>query len=151
MKAYKLTGEAKISGCLEFIDTILEAGAKFLLFAHHAAVMDAYDSHLTKKKIGFIRIDGKVSPENRHLRVTSFQHDESVKVALLSITACSTGLTLTAASTVVFAELSWTPSIMSQAEDRAHRISQQNSVNVYYLFGPSTVDDIIFRMIDMKT
>jgi hypothetical protein len=35
MTAYRLTGEAKIPGCIEFIDTLLDAGAKFLLFAHH--------------------------------------------------------------------------------------------------------------------
>ena len=104
-----------------------------------------------KKSVGFIRIDGKVSPENRHTRVLSFQYDNSIRVAILSITACSQGITLTAASTVVFAELTWTPSILNQAEDRAHRISQQNSVNVYYLYGPRTVDDIIFNIIDLKT
>ena len=65
--------------------------------------------------------------------------------------ACSQGITLTAASTVVFSELHWTPSLMNQAEDRAHRISQLNSVNVYYLYGPSTLDDMIFKMINQKS
>ena len=69
----------------------------------------------------------------------------------MSIQACSHGLTLTAASTVVFAELSWTPSVMSQAEDRAHRIGQSDSVNVYYLHGAGTLDDHIFKMISSKS
>ena len=72
MTAYKLTGEAKLEGSREFIDTLLEAGAKFLLFAHHQMVLDSYEQHMQKKKVGYIRIDGKVNPEKRHKRVTEF-------------------------------------------------------------------------------
>jgi tryptophan synthase alpha subunit len=43
MTAYRLSGEAKVEGSLEFIDTLLEAGAKFLLFAHHKNILDAYE------------------------------------------------------------------------------------------------------------
>ena len=70
--AYRLTGEAKLSGSIDFIETLLEAGAKFLLFAHHKSVLDGYENHLLKKKIGFVRIDGRVNPEKRHERVTKF-------------------------------------------------------------------------------
>lgn len=113
MKAYSLTGEAKLKGSFEFLDTLLDAGAKFLLFAHHKQILTEYENYLKQKKVEYIRIDGQVSPEKRHERVNRFQHEESVRVAILSITACSQGLTLTAASTVVFGELFWTPSIMS--------------------------------------
>ena len=64
--------------------------------------------------------------------------------------ASSMGFTLTEASTIVFAELTWTPSILNQAEDRAHRIGQKNSVNIYYMLGAGTVDDQIFQIINNK-
>ena len=71
-------------------------------------------------------------------------------MALLSVTAASHGLTLTAATAVVFAEILWTPSQMQQAEDRVHRIGQHSSVNVYYLHAPRTVDDACFRILNEK-
>ena len=85
-------------------------------------MLDEIQKFLTAKKIGHVRIDGKVKAEERHNRVKAFQTESKVRCALLSIMAASQGLTLTAASTIVFAELTWTPSILNQAEDRAHRI-----------------------------
>lgn len=68
----------------------------------------------------------------------------------LSIRAAGVGLTFTAASTVIFAELSWTPGDIIQAEDRAHRIGQVSSVNIYYLLANDTVDDIIWDVVQSK-
>ncbi|KAJ8434665.1 hypothetical protein Cgig2_030051 [Carnegiea gigantea] len=103
-----------------------------------------------KKKIGCIRIDGGTPAESRQALVAEFQEKESIKAAVLSIRAGGVGLTLTAASTVIFAELSWTPGDLIQAEDRAHRIGQVSSVNVYYLIANDTVDDIIWDVVQSK-
>lgn len=81
---------------------------------------------------------------------TKFQNEEDVRVALLGITAASVGLTLTKANLVVFAELHFTPGILQQAEDRAHRIGQQSSVNVHYLLAKGTADDLIWPLIKKK-
>ena len=59
-------------------------------------------------------------------------------------------ITLTAASSVFFAELFWTPGSMLQAEDRVHRIGQLSPVNITYFLGNETVDDIIWPMIQKK-
>ncbi|MEQ2171643.1 hypothetical protein GOODEAATRI_012981, partial [Goodea atripinnis] len=60
------------------------------------------------------------------------------------------GLTFTAASHVVFAELYWNPGHMKQAEDRAHRIGQTSSVNVHYLIAKGTFDTVMWSMLNRK-
>lgn len=149
-KAYRLTGEAKIEGIKLYASYLIDEGQKFLLFVHHKCVMNELEDFLVHKKVGFIRIDGSVKAEERQIRVDKFQKNESVRVALLSITACNSGLTLTEASIVVFGELFFTPAIMNQAEDRAHRIGQKKNVQVKYLIGVNTLDEAIFSALDSK-
>ena len=62
----------------------------------------------------------------------------------------STGLTLTSAQLVLFAELFWNPGILTQAEDRAHRIGQSDSVIVRYLVATGTADDHLWTLISQK-
>ncbi|KAK9934159.1 hypothetical protein M0R45_021312 [Rubus argutus] len=149
-KIYTDSAEAKIPAVLDYLETVTEAGCKFLVFAHHQSMIDAIYQFLLKKQVGCIRIDGSIPTVEREAYVTEFQEKDSVKAAVLSIKAGGVGLTLTAASTVIFAELSWTPGDLIQAEDRAHRIGQMSSVNVYYLLANDTVDDIIWDVVQSK-
>ena len=114
-------------------------------------MLDAIEEEVKKLKVDYIRIDGKVKLEKRQEYVYKYQHDETCLVAILSITACYTGITLTSASTVVFSELHMTPAVMIQAEDRAHRIGQEHEcVNIHYLYGPDTIDEVLFKMLNQK-
>lgn len=149
-KIYTESADAKKPAVIEYLGTVIEAGCKFLIFAHHQPMIDSIHQFLLKKKVGCIRIDGKTPSSSRQALVTEFQEKDDVKAAVLSIKAAGVGLTLTAASTVIFAELSWTPGDIIQAEDRAHRIGQVTSVNVYYLIASDTADDIIWDVVQSK-
>ena len=76
------------------------------MFAHHLPILDEIESYVNRMKLRSIRIDGKVSHERRHQQVQQFQEDPNVKVAILSLTAAGVGLTLTATSNIIFAEVS---------------------------------------------
>ncbi len=147
---WRKTSEIKIGAMCAYIDDLLEADHKMLIFAHHQFVMDALEEHLIKRKTRLIRIDGRTASSGRQALCDAFQSDPAVRAALLSITAASTGLTLTAASCVIFAELYWNPGIIAQAEDRAHRIGQVDSVNVHYLLVKGTMDDCIWPLLRQK-
>jgi len=148
---FRQTAEAKLGAVLDYVEHLLSLNVKFLLFGHHHLVLDAVEEKLTRAHYGHIRIDGHTAPPARANLVTQFQEDESIRVAVLSITAAGTGLTLTAAQTVVFAELFWVPGQMQQAEDRAHRIGQQDCVSVHYLVAKGTLDEVLYRTLERKT
>ncbi|CAE7588107.1 ZRANB3 [Symbiodinium natans] len=148
---FRQTTEAKKAAVLDYVEHLLSLGTKFLIFGHHHLMLDALEEKLQRAHYGYIRIDGRTTASDRPKLVSRFQEEESVRVAVLSITAAGTGLTLTAAQTVVFAELYWVPGQMQQAEDRAHRIGQRDCVSVHYLIAKGTLDDMLYRTLEKKT
>lgn len=148
---YKSTAFCKLNGVIAYINDLIESNVKFLVFAHHQFMLDEIEKAVKNKDVGHIRIDGNVCSNKRFEMVKRFQNEDECKVAILSIGAAGTGITLTKASLVVFAELTWTPAVMIQCEDRAHRIGQASEcVDVIYLYGKRTLDDYIFKKLEYK-
>ncbi|XP_051284341.1 DNA annealing helicase and endonuclease ZRANB3 [Dicentrarchus labrax] len=148
---YKQTAIAKAGAVKDYIKMMLEAEQlKFLVFAHHLTMLQACTEAVIEAKAGYIRIDGSVPSSERIQLVHKFQSDPDTRVAILSIQAAGQGLTFTAASHVVFAELYWNPGHIKQAEDRAHRIGQTSSVNVHYLIAKGTFDTVMWSMLNKK-
>lgn len=129
---------------LKYIEMIAEKDVKAVVFAHHQVMLDGIEDFCKEKKILYIRIDGSTPAAKRHGLVESFQTDEAIRMAVLSLTACSAGLTLTAGKAVIFAELYWNPGTLLQAEDRIHRIGQEDSVDIHYLVAKGTIDEMVW-------
>ena len=154
---YAETAKAKCPSVQKYLASILfqedKENEKFIIFAHHHDMLDGIEEFLKKagaSSFSYIRIDGTTVGKIRQSLVDQFQNRSLCRVALLSVTAGGTGITLNAASNVIFAELYWTPAILLQAEDRAHRIGQKNNVNVYYLLAKGTLDDAIWPLVSRK-
>ena len=173
--AYAKTAEIKLKPVLNYLELVLEKDKKFILFAHHRAMIDGVCEYLVKKKATFIKIDGSTPTKDRQEGCELFQNSENCRAAILSITAAGVGLTLTAAQLVIFAELFFNPGALIQvgmlffgffsgqmqnliralsfaekAEDRVHRIGQKDSVYIEYLICPGTTDDSLWSMVHRK-
>lgn len=72
LNAYAMTGTAKVKGVIEFIDNLIENKCKFIVFAHHYEVLDAIEDSIVKKKISYIRIDGRIETGKRYEAVRKF-------------------------------------------------------------------------------
>jgi SNF2 family DNA or RNA helicase len=91
-----------------------------------------------------------MSKEKRQESVDKFQTNDKIKVFISNIKAGGVGITLTAAEAVIMNDLSFVPADHSQAEDRAYRYGQKNSVLVYYPVFENTVEMQIFNILQKK-
>nr|XP_058909654.1 DNA annealing helicase and endonuclease ZRANB3 isoform X1 [Kogia breviceps] len=150
-RMFKQTAIAKAGAVKDYIKMMLQNDSlKFLVFAHHLSMLQACTEAVIENKTRYIRIDGSVPSSERIHLVNQFQKDPETRVAILSIQAAGQGLTFTAATHVVFAELYWDPGHIKQAEDRAHRIGQCSSVNIHYLIANGTLDTLMWGMLNRK-
>lgn len=130
------TGVAKAPFVAAFVRALEDSGEKVLLFAHHHAVMDIYRRKLAAYRPVFIT--GRESTAQKEEAVARFMEGKT-NLCVISLRAAS-GLNLQRASCVVFGELDWSPAVHSQAEDRAHRMGQKDSILCYYLVAPQGSD-----------
>lgn len=138
----------KIEAAADIVEGTIEEGEKVVIFAHHKETVD----HLMErfKMHNPVRITGSEDDVQTHSAVQQFQNNDTVKLVICSLKAASVGLTLTAARTVYFFELGWTPAEMTQAEDRCHRKGAKDTVYAKYLLAENSIDNHIYGIIERK-
>ncbi|MHC1786369.1 MAG: DEAD/DEAH box helicase [Christensenellales bacterium] len=140
------TGAAKAPYVSQFVRALIDSGEKVLLFAHHHAVMDSYRQDLKGLSPAFVT--GRETGAMKEKSVERFMSGKT-DLCCVSLRAAS-GLNLQRATCVVFGELDWSPAVHSQAEDRAHRIGQKDSLLCYYLVSPRGSDADIQERLGLK-
>lgn len=141
------TAIAKLPIALPYLDDAVEESGKLIVFAHHHVIIDALVAHFGAR---CVKLDGRDSLDTKQQAVDRFQQDPSVRVFIGQMTAAGVGITLTASSHVVFVEGDWTPGVIAQAESRAHRIGQRDSVLVQHLVLEGSIDAKMARILIEK-
>ena len=139
-------GIAKAPFVTAFLKMLLDADEKVLVFAYHHAVFDIYKEEL--KEYRPAEITGRQNSKEKDDSVRSFMEGKA-NICMVSLRAAA-GLNLQRATCVVFGELDWSPAIHSQAEDRAHRMGQLDSVLCYYLVAEEGTDEVIQEFLGLK-
>ena len=145
-KLRQIAARGKISAAVEFIQDILDSGEKLIVFAFLKEVVQ----EVKKVFPNAVTIVGDNTSQERQDAVDRFQNDPKCQLIVCNYKSAGVGLTLTASSRVAFVEFPWTFADCEQAEDRAHRIGQKNSVNCYYFLGKNTIDEDIWNLIQTK-
>ncbi len=142
----QLAAQGKLPAALGWIGDFLASGEPLVVFAEHVAMQKA----VLERFPDAARILGADSTRARQAAVDAFQREDGPQLIVCSMKAASQGLTLTRASNVAFLELDWTPARHDQAEDRLHRIGQDEAVTAYYLLAPDTIDETMAELLQRK-
>jgi SWI/SNF-related matrix-associated actin-dependent regulator 1 of chromatin subfamily A len=138
---------AKIPAAIALVGSIVEQGEKVVVFTNYQAVVDALTAHFGEASV---RLTGSDDADARQAAVDAFQLDERVRVFVGNLQAAGVGVSLTAASQVVFVDYSFVPADHLQAEDRPCRIGQQHAVTVTYMSAQETLDEEIEQLLAQK-
>jgi SWI/SNF-related matrix-associated actin-dependent regulator 1 of chromatin subfamily A len=143
-----LAARGKLHAALAWIHDFLSSGERLVVFAHHREIQRA----LIERFPAALHILGEDSHAARDASLRAFQAPDEAANQLIvcSIEVAGQGLTLTRSSNVAFLELDWTPAKHDQAEDRCHRIGQQDAVNASYLLAAGTIDETIATLLERK-
>lgn len=142
-------GVAKIDGAVAFLETSITKQRPWIVFGWHREVIESIADKLKAKGFRTGKILGGTTDTLRKEYVTKFQNGE-LDVIVLSLGAASLGITLTRSSHMLFVEQPFSPSVLNQAEDRAHRIGQDNPVNIYTLIAKGTIDEKVQKILKVK-
>ena len=147
MKLRQLIAIEKVEHTCELIDKVLEQGKKVIVFTNFTTSLDMIHE---KYKKNSVTLDGRMSKDRRQESVDKFQNNDKTRIFIGNIKAAGVGITLTAADTVIMNDLSFVPADHSQAEDRAYRYGQKNSVLVYYPIFENTIEMTVYNILQKK-
>ena len=133
---------AKLNLCLELINDSIAGGHRALLFSQFTSMFDLITPHLDELNIPYFILTGSTPSEKRMELANRFNAGE-VPIFLISLKAGGTGLNLTGADVVIHYDPWWNKSAENQATDRAHRLGQDNVVQVYKLIAKNTIEEKI--------
>jgi len=176
-KLKAISARGKLHDAIEHIQEVVDAGEKIVVFIHQKfmaeAMMKAFPNSVCVRGQQLDPETGKEKPQSSAIRqaaVDKFQmcnrcnvkqedHDKvkdhdfepnNVNVMVASIKAAGVGITLTAASRLIFLELPWHPADVEQCSDRIHRITQKNAAQIGFFLGKNTIDEDIYKLIEEK-
>jgi len=143
----------KLERLIEMTDEVISNGEKVLIFTQFTKMAEIIKKVLEAKyNFKILYFHGGVPEKKRSELVDEFQSEdlESSPIMILSLKAGGTGLNLTRGTTVVHFDSPWNPAVQDQATDRAYRIGQDQTVNVYRFIAIGTIEEKIEQLLEEK-
>ncbi len=139
---------AKLDALADLVDGAVADGRKIVVIARFVPEIHAIGKMLEKKKIRYAQISGEI--RDRDEQIAAFQNDPDVPVFIGQIATAGLGITLTAASLMVFYSLDYSMSNYEQTRARIHRVGQKNECTYIHLVARGTVDEKVLKALHDK-
>jgi len=143
----------EISGKMDLLKELLieitDSNHKILLFSQSTKMLALIQQEVESIGLKYSYLDGSLSESQRRKEIEKFK-TEDIPVFLISLKAGGYGLNLTEADTIILVDPWWNPMVEMQAIDRAYRMGQKNSVNVYKLITSNTIEEKIIKLQEKK-
>ena len=146
--AVEQVSAAKLSALEDILDGAIAEGKKLVIIARFIPEIKAICKLLEKRGLGYSCITGEV--KNRDEQVARFQKEPEVMAFVGQIATAGLGITLTAASTMVFYSLDYSMSNFEQTKARIHRVGQRMPCTYLYLVARGTVDEKVLAALESK-
>lgn len=142
-------GSSKIDILIDILNKSIDDGHKILVFSQFTSILKNVRKILESLDINSMYLDGEIKANTRIEMVDEF-NKSNIPVFLISLKAGGSGLNLTSADIVIHLDPWWNPAVENQATDRAHRIGQENVVEVIKLISKGTIEEKIYNLQEKK-
>lgn len=139
----------KLDSLRDLLSQIAEGNHRVLIFSQFRGMLDRIEEELLQLGLTSFKITGSTPSQERQEMTKAFNQGDR-DVFLISLKAGGVGLNLTGADTVILVDLWWNPAVESQAIGRAHRMGQEQAVEVYRLITRGTIEEKIQELQEQK-
>ncbi len=139
---------SKIERCVDMARQIVEGGEKLVIFSTFKEPV--YEVAKQLQEYGVVVATGNESSDQIDEAICKLQTDDSTRIFVGTWSKCGTGITLTAASSMIFLDTAWTNAEFVQNQDRIYRIGTNRPVTIYNLVCTDTVDEFVLSLVNAK-
>ena len=144
----EINAMGKIATAKELIDNIIEAGEKVIVFSSFNSPLNELADMYEENSVMIL---GDTPVEERGALVNKFQKDPNTNIFFGGTRSAGVGITLTAASNVIFLDFPWNPADLEQGENRAHRPgASYESLNIYQIISRNSIDAFMKKLLYVK-
>lgn len=139
----------KLDSLRDLLLQVAAGGHRVLIFSQFKGMLERIEQELPDLDLTSFKITGSTPAQDRQEMTKAFNQGER-DAFLISLKAGGVGLNLTGADTVILVDLWWNPAVEAQAIGRAHRMGQEQMVEVYRLITKGTIEEKIQELQEQK-